>query len=301
MLNEQPPGPSTDTESPTETNDKLDELLGDWKEVVVFVAKIFGIDLSDMSEEQEERVTMAATLATEGAQEGVFDANSHGLEFTGDPALDNPAVIPWDMPKDDIPQFSSSLHRNTWARRGDSLVWWDESGIYFDEQDIAFLIRDGFDGTKSVEDFLESRMQTITFCGSEIEVHPIFAARLQVAERLMQAQGIEYRPDTAGGHRHRSMNANNRVSNHALGLALDLNAGHNEMRDYGGLAAAQAHADFPPGFVEAMRAAGIRTFEEWSSNGRIDVMHFDLDPQREPRSAIGTLPMAWTDAEHRHE
>jgi len=279
------------------------------------ILEMFGLDtLADVTEEQADRVALAVEVQTQYGQVN-FDDNTNPLQEPVD-AL-QPEMDPLRIPTStsDLPSFGSESRG--WCVHHGEPVWSekesDKNPIYFTLDDMRFLSRDGYDPGQhsSIREFLDQRMETVTFFDEEFEVHPILAARLRLAEANLSAAGITYDIHGSSAYKYRSMAGNGagRVSNHALGLAVDFNISDNPMEEFPSLEAAREASDFPPymvngepdythpsPFIEGMSDAGIRTFEEWTSNGKYDLMHFDLNP-----NADGTIPWDYSDTEqHGH-
>ena len=122
------------------------------------------------------------------------------------------------------------------------------------------------------------------------EAAPAFQAFLQE----LTASG--YNPTSSGGFNYRNIRGSNRLSQHAFGAAIDINAATNPL---GG-----ATSDMPADVGQIAAKYGI----EWGGNwqGRKDPMHFEWtgkgsvppqqtnalaqQPQQQPTNALAPLP-----------
>lgn len=116
-----------------------------------------------------------------------------------------------------------------------------------------------------------SNIVRVNFLGSSVEIHRQFAASLQrIDARWRQMGAARYRVTSVGGYNCRNIAGTNRRSNHAYGLAIDVNPAQNPHtfpgdRNYG-------QTNMPPSFRQLFLSEGWGWGGNWNSSK--DTMHF---------------------------
>ncbi len=153
-----------------------------------------------------------------------------------------------------------------------------------DEQE-RFLVDDGTGRAGSVQVNTPAGMQNvdiqacdtsnivrINFLGQSVQIHRQFAPSLQRIDAQWRSRGGNsfYRVTSVGGYNCRNIAGTNRRSNHAYGLAVDINPAQNPhtfpgSRNYG-------QTNMPPAFVQLFTREGWGWGGNWNSSK--DTMHF---------------------------
>jgi hypothetical protein len=120
--------------------------------------------------------------------------------------------------------------------------------------------------------FAYTNLATITFLGHRVQVHKGAVAAFQAVDQEMRASGITYKFSDVQTYCHRYVRgyeAQRLWSNHAFGIAVDINPATNPMRDDGVL-----QTDIPAAVVEVFERHGFRWLGK-STSRRKDAMHFE--------------------------
>jgi hypothetical protein len=115
-----------------------------------------------------------------------------------------------------------------------------------------------------------SNIVSINFLGSSVQIHRQFAPSLQRIDARWRQMPNRYRVTSVGGYNCRNIAGTNRRSNHAYGLAVDINPAQNPHtfpgdRNYGA-------TNMPPSFVQLFTSEGWGWGGNWNSSK--DTMHF---------------------------
>ncbi len=117
----------------------------------------------------------------------------------------------------------------------------------------------------------ESQLGSVNFLGTSIRINRQFIPSLQrIDARWRQMGASRYRVTSVGGYNCRNIAGTNRRSNHAYGIAVDINPAQNPHtfpgdRNYG-------QTNMPPEFVQLFRSEGWGWGGNWNSSK--DTMHF---------------------------
>lgn len=116
--------------------------------------------------------------------------------------------------------------------------------------------------------------------GQRWQVHKHAAPAFEGLLRDLAATG--YKPTSSGGFNYRNVRGGDRLSQHAFGTAIDINAAANPMLSRG----ASVVTDLPANTAEIARKYGL----EWGGNWkRPDAMHFEWMGGDVPAPAGGTM------------
>jgi hypothetical protein len=267
----------------------------------------FGGTPDTASPEQRDRALLAAEISSPedpSAQASIaFNDVTNPLVETGEESPTNFMRPPSTISHLAEYQSESGQPCDSWVEYRGKAYWSNETGLLFDVPDVRFLIRDGYnpaeDGT--IENFMQSRMQAVTFLGCAIEggVHPVLAARLRQVETEMSQNGVFYSKngtntvDSIDGFDVRSIQGTNRgiASRHFFVLAIYFSKNDNNQlcnvesdnfEDY------IDGTDYSVPFYNTMTRY-FRGFMDWVANrrngGERDTMQFDLVPDEN-----GTIP-----------
>jgi len=120
-----------------------------------------------------------------------------------------------------------------------------------------------------------SSLETVNFLGSRVTINRQFVASAQRIDAAWRAQGASrYRVTSVGGYNCRNIAGTNRRSNHAYGVAIDINSYPNPHCPYDNRCGGRniLITDMPPSFRQLFLNEGWGWGGNWTSSK--DAMHF---------------------------
>ena len=131
-----------------------------------------------------------------------------------------------------FPSSRSSRENARWYRFGSNLKWY-EDGMQLSRTHVNFLLRTGYDPaihTDGIREYINSRLVTVQFFNESYRVDPMFAALIQEVYAELTDEDVEYVIENlhrGNGFEWRGVGGSLRLSNHGLGLAIDIDPGNN--------------------------------------------------------------------------
>jgi len=123
-----------------------------------------------------------------------------------------------------------------------------------------------------------SQFRTISFLGTSVQIHESLVPSLQRIDAKWRAQSNRYRVQTVLGVQCRNVAGTNRRSNHAYGIAMDINPSQNPFCPNNAACGGRniLITDMPPEFVALFTSEGWGWGGNWNSSK--DAMHFSKAP-----------------------
>ncbi len=192
---------------------------------------------------------------------------------------------PWYQPRGEMCGMINPV--GTIVNREITLGRYESALDFYTDEEVSFLIDDGTGRAGSVQVSTPAGAQnvdirpcdaanivSVNFLGGSVQIHRQFAPSLQRIDAAWRARGGNsfYRVTSVGGYNCRRIAGSNRYSNHAYGLAVDINPAQNPHCPRQCNGRNVLITNMPPEFVQLFRSEGWGWGGNWNSSK--DAMHF---------------------------